>query len=37
MEFQIQFDDTVRLGQGGYGSVFSGTFQGNNVAVSVHL
>ena len=33
MEFQIQFDGQVRLGQGGYGSVFPGTFQGNNVAV----
>ena len=33
MEFQIQFDDTVRLGEGGYGTVFPGTFRGNKVAV----
>jgi serine/threonine protein kinase len=33
MEFQIQFDDKVRLGEGGYGTVFSGTFRGNEVAV----
>ena len=31
---EIQCDDCqVRLGDGGYGSVFPGTFQGNNVAV----
>ena len=30
---EIQFDGQVRLGEGGYGSVFPGTFQGNNVAV----
>ena len=30
---EIQFDDKVRLGEGAYGSVFPGTFQGNNVAV----
>ena len=30
---EIQFDDKVRLGEGVYGSVFPGTFQGNNVAV----
>jgi serine/threonine protein kinase len=30
---EIQFDGQVRLGQGGYGSVFPGTFQGNYVAV----
>ena len=30
---EIQFDREVRLGQGGYGSVFPGTFQGNKVAV----
>jgi serine/threonine protein kinase len=30
---EIHFDGQVRLGQGGYGSVFPGTFQGNYVAV----
>ena len=30
---EIKFDREVRLGQGGYGSVFPGTFQGNYVAV----
>jgi serine/threonine protein kinase len=30
---EIQFNGKVRLGEGGYGSVFPGTFQGNNVAV----
>ena len=30
---EIQFDDKVRLGEGAYGSVFPGTFQGNKVAV----
>ena len=30
---EIQFDGQVRLGEGGYGTVFPGTFQGNNVAV----
>ena len=30
---EIQFDRKVRLGQGGYGAVFPGTFQGNKVAV----
>jgi serine/threonine protein kinase len=29
----IQFDREVRLGEGGYGSVFPGTFQGRKVAV----
>jgi serine/threonine-protein kinase/endoribonuclease IRE1 len=30
---EIQFDRKVRLGGGGHGSVFLGTFQGNKVAV----
>ena len=30
---EIQFDRKVRLGQGGYGAVFPGTFQGKKVAV----
>jgi serine/threonine protein kinase len=30
---EIQFDREVRLGQGGYGAVFPGTFRGKKVAV----
>jgi hypothetical protein len=30
---KIQFDRNIRLGEGGFGSVFPGTFQGNKVAV----
>ena len=30
---EIQPDTTRRLGKGGYGTVFLGTFQGNAVAV----
>ena len=30
---EIQFDREVWLGEGGHGSVFLGTFQGNKVAV----
>ena len=33
MEFEIKFDREIRLGEGGYGAVFPGTFQGNKVAV----
>ncbi len=29
----IEHDPSVRLGQGGYGSVFPGTFRGRQVAV----
>ena len=32
-KMKIQFDREVRLGEGGHGSVFLGTFQGNKVAV----
>ena len=30
---EIQFDRDIQLGQGGYGAVFPGTFQGKKVAV----